>query len=150
LFFKPIRSAVSTFKPILRLEAFVYPQMGVTGSFTCAPRRMDGTICRLTRQPAPPFRHGADAGSPDEPAEGHHRHMAAVLQFRTLRDYASTYSLHVDCPGCRHHVKLNPMQAANVCGWDATLPELKTALRCSRCGHRGAEVRVVSDGRLGA
>lgn len=73
--------------------------------------------------------------------------MAALLQYRTLRDYASTYQLHVDCPGCRHHSRLNPMQAAQRVGWDATLGELKAALRCSRCGKKGADVSVVSHGR---
>lgn len=71
----------------------------------------------------------------------------AAIHYRTLRDYSQTYTLHADCPACRHHAVLNPMRAAQVAGWDATLPELKAALRCSVCGHRGAEVRIVSDGR---
>lgn len=73
--------------------------------------------------------------------------MAAPLTFATLRDYASTYTLHVDCPGCRRHAVLNTMRAAQVAGWNITLPELKAALTCSACGHRGASLSVVSNGR---
>lgn len=65
----------------------------------------------------------------------------------TLRDYAVRYSLHIFCPACRHHAVLNAMQAAQVAGWYVTLPDLKAALRCSRCATKGAEVRVVHDGR---
>ncbi len=60
-----------------------------------------------------------------------------AIEYRTLRDYARRYTLYADCPGCRRHVVLNPMQTAKVTGWDVT---------CSACGHRGAELRVVSDG----
>lgn len=63
------------------------------------------------------------------------RHGVALS---TLADYAAVYQLHAYCPACRHHAVLNPMQAAQVAGWDATLPELRAALRCSVCGHQGA------------
>jgi len=70
----------------------------------------------------------------------------AAITFRTLRDYCTTYSLHVDCPACRHHARLEPMKAVRVVGWDCPLPALRQALRSSRCGIKGAEVRIVHSG----
>lgn len=72
--------------------------------------------------------------------------MAAIV-FRTLADYATRYTLWAACPGCRRNVVIDPERTARVTGWHITLPQLKGALTCSACGHRGAFLSVVSDGR---
>lgn len=71
------------------------------------------------------------------------------ITYSTLGDYASTYTLHAHCPGCRRSVVIDPGRTAKVTGWQITLPALKAALTCSRCGRRGAHLSVVSDGRPG-
>lgn len=71
------------------------------------------------------------------------------ITYSTLGDYASTYTLHAHCPGCRRSTVIDPGSTAKVTGWQITLPTLKSALTCSACGHRGAELSVVSDGSPG-
>ncbi len=70
----------------------------------------------------------------------------AVLELRTLRDHASLYRLHADCPACRHHAVLNPLRLAQAAGWDAQLSAVRLALRCSKCGSGNAELRIIHDG----
>ena len=55
----------------------------------------------------------------------------AAIEYRTLADYASTYTLYADCLGCRRSVVLDPARTAAVTGWQVTLPALKAALTCS-------------------
>lgn len=64
----------------------------------------------------------------------------------TLADYSRLYSLHAHCPGCRRSTVIDPERTARVTGWQITLPALKRGLTCSACGHRGADLSVVSDG----
>ena len=67
--------------------------------------------------------------------------------FTTLRDYASTYRIHADCPACHHHDWLNLMTIAQRVGWDAELSAVRKALRCSECGSGGVQISIIHDGR---
>lgn len=71
----------------------------------------------------------------------------AEITHRTLRDYAATYDIDAGRPACRHYAVLNLIRAASVAGWNVTLLDLRAGLRCSVCGHRGASISIVSDGR---
>jgi bacterioferritin-associated ferredoxin len=57
---------------------------------------------------------------------------------RTLREHVSGYRVYAQCGSCRHNVRLNLLQAAQVAGWDATLDDIRPTLKCGVCGNRGA------------
>jgi hypothetical protein len=73
--------------------------------------------------------------------------MPDAIRFRTLRDYAATYRLSVRCPNCGREIWLNPLETARRVRWDADLRAISQALRCSGCGSRSAEMRIIHDGR---
>lgn len=57
---------------------------------------------------------------------------------RTLRDHVNGYRVYAQCGSCRHNVRLNLLQAAQLQGWDATLDDVRPDLKCQVCGNRGS------------
>lgn len=65
---------------------------------------------------------------------------------RSLRDHVNGYRVYAQCGSCRHNVRLNLLQAAQLKGWDATLDEVRPVLKCAVCGNRGSiDLQVVPE-----
>lgn len=60
-----------------------------------------------------------------------------------LSDHFGQYELILKCGGCGHERRSTPHTLANVCGWDAKLPDVLKRLRCSKCGKRQCSGRPV-------
>lgn len=59
-----------------------------------------------------------------------------------LSDHAGSYLVCVRCRQCRHERELEPRSLAEILGWDATLSQACTRLRCSRCRARDFKVEI--------
>jgi hypothetical protein len=65
---------------------------------------------------------------------------------RTLREHVNAYRVYARCGSCKHNVRLNLLQAAQIAGWDAVLDDIRGTLKCQVCGNRGAiELKVIPD-----
>ena len=47
------------------------------------------------------------------------------------------------CRNCRHRASLSPLNLAKRLGYDQSVTALRRRLRCSKCGERQVEVRLV-------
>ena len=59
-----------------------------------------------------------------------------------LSDHAGSYVICVTCRKCKHEREMSPQSLANVLGWNVTLRQACTRLRCSKCQARDFEVEV--------
>ena len=59
-----------------------------------------------------------------------------------LSDHAGTYVICVSCRQCKHDREIDPRTLANILGWNVTLKQACTRLRCSRCQARNFLVEV--------
>jgi len=59
-----------------------------------------------------------------------------------LSDHSGSYVICVTCLQCKHEREMVPRTLANILGWDATLKQACTRLRCSRCQSRKFRVEV--------
>lgn len=59
-----------------------------------------------------------------------------------LSDHSGSYVICVTCLNCKHEREMVPRTLANILGWDATLKQACTRLRCSRCQSREYRVEV--------
>ena len=84
-------------------------------------------------RPAPDGTPTGGAAGPPGAAPG-----AAVLG-DAVRDRAR---IAVACEACGHQADLDPARLAKHVGYDCPVPDLRTRLRCSRCGSRHIAVQV--------
>ena len=59
-----------------------------------------------------------------------------------LSDHSGSYVICVTCLKCKHARDMVPRTLANILGWDATLKQACTRLRCSHCQSRKVRVEV--------
>jgi hypothetical protein len=57
--------------------------------------------------------------------------------------------LHIwaTCRHCRHRASLSPLGLAKRLGYDRSLAALRRHLRCSKCGERKVELRMIEPER---
>jgi hypothetical protein len=59
-----------------------------------------------------------------------------------LSDHSGAYVICVMCLKCRHEREIDPRSVANILGWNVTLKQACTRLRCSKCQARNFRVEV--------
>ena len=59
-----------------------------------------------------------------------------------LSDHSGSYVICVTCRQCRHEREIDPRTLANILGWNVTLKQACTRLRCSKCQARSFEVEI--------
>jgi hypothetical protein len=59
-----------------------------------------------------------------------------------LSDHSGAYVICVACQKCRHAREIDPKTLANILGWNVTLKQACTRLRCSKCQSRNFRVEV--------
>lgn len=59
-----------------------------------------------------------------------------------LSDHAGTYVICVACEKCGHAREMDPQSLANILGWNVTLKQACTRLRCSKCESRAVAVEI--------
>jgi len=59
-----------------------------------------------------------------------------------LSDHSGAYVICVTCRKCRHQREMEPRALANILGWNTTLKQACTRLRCSKCEGRNFQVEV--------
>ena len=59
-----------------------------------------------------------------------------------LSDHSGTYVICVQCCQCKHEREIDPRMLANILGWNVTLQQACTRLRCSKCQARNFRVEV--------
>jgi len=59
-----------------------------------------------------------------------------------LSDHSGSYVICVTCRQCRHGREIDPRTLANILGWNVTLKQACTRLRCSKCHARRFEVEI--------
>ena len=59
-----------------------------------------------------------------------------------LSDRSGAYVICVTCRKCRHEREILPKTLANILGWNVTLTQACTRLRCSKCQSRKFRVEV--------
>ena len=62
-----------------------------------------------------------------------------------LSDHSGTYVICVQCRQCKHEREIDPRMLANILGWNVTLQQACTRLRCSKCQARNFQVEVAFD-----
>lgn len=62
-----------------------------------------------------------------------------------LSDHSGAYVLCVSCVACQHQREIEPRALANLLGWNITLKQACTRLRCSKCQGRKVKVEVAFD-----
>jgi len=62
-----------------------------------------------------------------------------------LSDHAGSYVICVACGKCGHDREMDPRSLANILGWNATLKQACTRLRCSKCDSRTVKVEIAFD-----
>jgi hypothetical protein len=59
-----------------------------------------------------------------------------------LSDHSGAYVICVSCQKCQHAREIDPRILANILGWNTTLKQACTRLRCSRCQAREFRVEI--------
>jgi hypothetical protein len=59
-----------------------------------------------------------------------------------LSDHSGAYVICVMCLACQHQREIDPRSVANIVGWNVTLRQACTRLRCSKCQARDFRVEV--------
>jgi hypothetical protein len=59
-----------------------------------------------------------------------------------LSDHSGSYVICVKCRKCSHEREITPQTLANILGWNVTLKQACTRLRCSKCQTRSFEVGI--------
>ena len=62
-----------------------------------------------------------------------------------LSDHSGSYVICITCRKCQHVREIDPRTLANILGWNATLKQACTRLRCSKCEARSFEVEIAFD-----
>jgi hypothetical protein len=64
-----------------------------------------------------------------------------------LSDHSGAYVICVVCLACQHQREMDPRSLANILGWNVTLKQACTRLRCSKCRARQFRVEVAFNRR---
>jgi hypothetical protein len=64
-----------------------------------------------------------------------------------LSDHSGAYVISITCRECRHDREILPQSLANILGWNVTLKQACTRLRCSKCQARQVDVQIVFNRR---
>jgi hypothetical protein len=64
-----------------------------------------------------------------------------------LSDHSGAYVICVKCYECRHEREIDPRSLANILGWNSTLRQACTRLRCSKCQSRKFRVEIAFNRR---
>ena len=59
-----------------------------------------------------------------------------------LSDHSGAYVICVTCRQCRHEREMQPRTLANILGWNVTLKQASTRLRCSKCQARSFDIGI--------
>jgi len=59
-----------------------------------------------------------------------------------LSDHNGSFVICVACHRCRHEREIDPRTLANILGWNVTLKQACTRLRCSKCQGRDFRVEI--------
>jgi hypothetical protein len=59
-----------------------------------------------------------------------------------LSDHTGSYVICVQCRKCHHEREMDPRSLANILGWNVTLSQACTRLRCSKCQARDFKVEI--------
>ena len=59
-----------------------------------------------------------------------------------LSDHSGSYVICVTCAQCQHQREMDPRSLANILGWNTTLKQACTRLRCSKCQARTIKVEI--------
>jgi hypothetical protein len=59
-----------------------------------------------------------------------------------LSDHSGSYVICVECQECRHEREILPKALANILGWNVTLKQACTRLRCSKCRSRNFKLEI--------
>ena len=59
-----------------------------------------------------------------------------------LSDHSGSYVICVTCRQCRHGREIDPRTLANILGWNVTLKQACTRLRCSKCQARSFDLEI--------
>ena len=59
-----------------------------------------------------------------------------------LSDHSGSYVICVGCTQCGHEREIEPRSLANIVGWNMTLKQACTRLRCSKCQARKIKVEI--------
>jgi hypothetical protein len=62
-----------------------------------------------------------------------------------LSDHSGSYVICVTCSHCKHAREIDPRSLANILGWNVTLKQACTRLRCSKCQARHFDVEIAFD-----
>ena len=86
-----------------------------------------------------PDRGGYPPGKADRPGVPDRRVLGDILMD----------GLHIwaACRHCRHRASLSPLGLAKRLGYDRSLAALQRHLRCSKCGERKVELRLIEPER---
>ena len=69
--------------------------------------------------------------------------IPAIAVDRATSFALGQYLLVIKCAVCAHERRAYPNLLAHFCGWDAKLADLEKRLRCSKCGKKSCQIRVV-------
>jgi hypothetical protein len=70
--------------------------------------------------------------------------MATLPHIKKLDDGLSFFLVRITCTHCHADREVEPAALARIAGWSATFEELGPRMRCSRCGHKGAQLTAVA------
>jgi hypothetical protein len=70
--------------------------------------------------------------------------MGILPHIRKLDDGLSFFLVRITCRQCQSSREVTPEALARIAGWSASLEALGSRMRCSRCGHKGAELTAVA------
>jgi hypothetical protein len=79
------------------------------------------------------------------PAKNNSRMPLPASSIDKLSDHSGSYVICLACRGCRHEREMSPVTLANILGWNVTLAQACTRLRCSQCRSRDFRVEIVFD-----
>jgi hypothetical protein len=69
------------------------------------------------------------------------------IRVDTIGDLSPTNAIYACCDSCQRSAKLNLVKLRMQCGRGLRLDDLKRCVKCSRCGQRTAEIRLVNSAK---
>lgn len=70
--------------------------------------------------------------------------MGTLPHIKKLDDALSFFLVRITCRKCQGTREVTPESLARIAGWSASFEQLAPRMRCSRCGHKGAELTAVA------
>jgi hypothetical protein len=69
------------------------------------------------------------------------------IRIDTIGDLSPTTAIYAFCDTCRRSAKVNLVKLRMQYGPGLLLDDVKRCVRCSRCGRRTAEIRLVNSAK---